>query len=86
MFQNRFEKMVTEEIDEQVCIPEIVSKTFMKLKRFNVGAGYLEGWSYEIYTHVNREGVVNKGIGGFGFREPCKLYRLNEIWKKETAK
>ena len=70
MYQNRNEKTIDEEIDEQVCIPEIVSKGRMERKRFNIAAGYVRGWTYEIHTHVNREGIVNKGIGSFGFRVP----------------
>lgn len=72
MYQNRNEKTVEKEIDEQVCIPEIVGKRHMKIKKFTIGMGYVKGWSYVIATHVNREGIVNKGIGSFGFREPGK--------------
>ncbi|GAH28225.1 unnamed protein product [marine sediment metagenome] len=42
MFQNRNKKSVTKEIDEQVCIPEIVGKIYMKNKKFNVAYGYVE--------------------------------------------
>lgn len=75
MFQNRNAKIVIDEIDEQVCIPEIVSKKHMKIKRFNIACGYVKGYTYEISTHVNREGILNKGIGSIGVRVPCKCYR-----------